>query len=140
MLGGGKTLDVESYFTDCGQCGFWADGVDSGQVDPCKSPQSRAQFVISLSFDVLLFGGIGMYRHRLLLTLGRAQLFQPLDDLLLINLHHLLQILIVLQMHLEIEQMLGHPGSLQVLGNLLFTFLTATISQLGQLLGMTREK
>ena len=54
-----------------------------------------------------------MYRHRLLLTLGRAQLFQPLDDLLLINLHHLLQILIVLQMHLEIEQMLGHPGSLQ---------------------------
>ena len=69
----------------------------------------------------------------LLLTLGRAQLFQPLDDLLLINLHHLLQILIVLQMHLEIEQMLGHPGSLQVLGNLFFTFLTATISQLGQL-------
>ena len=131
VLGGGETLDVESYFTDCGQCGFWADTIDSGQVDSRKPPQSRAQFLIALSFDVLLFVGIGMYRHRLLLTLGRAQLFQTLDDLLLINLHHLLQIRIVLQMHLEIEQMLGHPSALQVLGNLCLALFTATISQLG---------
>ena len=133
MFFAGKIGEVASDLGEDDGGGGGTDAINQSEVTASKTPQLVADFVFASIAHVVSFLWLGMGWHGFESTFWRLKFREHFKDALVEESDFSLQQIVETQSGCEVEKMLVTPIAGQMLRDLLFTLLAASVTQRSKL-------